>query len=73
MITWVTSIMKERTMKNKILIILTIFLLAFSINTLKAESGYEHITNVDVKLGIAAQNMNELKLYSDDGFEVRDI
>ena len=60
-------------MKNKILIILTIFLLAFSINTLKAESGYEHITNVDVKLGIAAQNMNELKLYSDDGFEVRDI
>ena len=60
-------------MKNKILIILTIFLLAFSINTLKSESGYEHITNVDVKLGINPQNMNELKLYSEDGFEVRDM
>ena len=60
-------------MKNKILIILSIFLLAFSINTAKAETGYEHITNVDVKLGINAQNMNELKLYSDDGFEVRDM
>lgn len=60
-------------MKNKILIILTIFLLAFSINSAKAETGYEHITNVDVKLGISAQNMNELKLSSDDGFEVRDM
>lgn len=60
-------------MKNKILIILTIFLLAFSINSAKAETGYEHISNVDVKLGISAQNMNELKLYSDDGFEVRDM
>ena len=60
-------------MKNKILIILTIFLLAFSMNSAKAETGYEHISNVDVKLGISAQNMNELKLYSDDGFEVRDM
>lgn len=60
-------------MKNKILIILSIFLLAFSINSAKAETGYEHITNVDVKLGISAQNMNELKLSSDDGFEVRDM
>lgn len=60
-------------MKNKILIILTIFLLAFSIKSAKAETGYEHITNVDVKLGISAQNMNELKLSSDDGFEVRDM
>lgn len=60
-------------MKNKILIILTIFLLAFSINSAKAETGYEHISNVDVKLGISTQNMNELKLYSDDGFEVRDM
>lgn len=60
-------------MKNKILIILTIFLLAFSINSAKADTGYEHISNVDVKLGISTQNMNELKLYSDDGFEVRDM
>lgn len=73
MTTWATSITKERIMKNKILIILTIFLLAFSINSAKAETGYEHISNVDVKLGISAQNMNELKLYSDDGFEVRDM
>lgn len=73
MITWATSITKERIMKNKILIILTIFLLAFSIKSAKADTGYEHISNVDVKLGISAQNMNELKLYSDDGFEVRDM
>lgn len=73
MITWATSITKERIMKNKILIILTIFLLAFSINSAKAETGYEHISIVDVKLGISAKNMNELKLYSDDGFEVRDM
>ena len=71
--TWATSIIKETQMKNKILIILTIFLLAFSIKSAKAETGYEHISNVDVKLGISAQNMNELKLYSDDGFEVRDM
>ena len=70
---WVTSMTKETMMKNKILIILTIFLLALSINSTKAENGYEHITSVDVKLGISAQNMGELKLYSDDGFEVRDI
>lgn len=60
-------------MKNKILIILTIFLLMFSMRSAKAETGYEHITNVDVKLGVSAQNMNELKLSSDDGFEIRDM
>ncbi len=60
-------------MKNKILFIITIFLLVFSMRSAKAETGYEHITNVDVKLGISAQNLNELKLSSDDGFEIRDM
>lgn len=60
-------------MKNKILIILTIFLLAFSINTAKAENNYANIKSVDVKLGITAQNLNQFKIYSDDGFEIRDM
>ena len=60
-------------MKNKILFIITIFLLVFSMRSAKAETGYEHITNVDVKLGISAQNLNELKLSSEDGFEIRDM
>lgn len=60
-------------MKNKILILLTIFLLAFSIKTAKADTGYNPVNTVNVKLGISSQNLNQFNLYSDDGFEIRDM
>lgn len=60
-------------MKNKIILILTVILLTLSIKTSNVSAQYNTVDTVNVKLGIAPQNLTQFNIYSDDGFEIRDM